>query len=755
GSADQNAGVWFNVPGEGLVKRPVTIEFAGLASQATGPALDGTEMSARGRTFPKLGKKMLSLTPLGKQLVHPGDSVLGPLSQATVLPSGKVSSDKGLRTTYSAMIQAAFQDNLWNSPLLTPDGNTQMESNFALFWGLSIQLYEATLISDQTPFDKWLGGDTTAMTAQEKSGFNLFMGISNCGVCHAPSIFAEIPKFLNFNDHLLIELMWTSDGSQVIYDAGFQNTGVSRTSDDIGRGGVTPFVNPRTGQPYPLSWSKNSQLQRQNLLPFPVPLLPFHIPTEMQVNVNGAFKMPGLRNVELTAPYFHNGSVMTLEDVVDFYVRGGNFPAENLGDLDPLVGAGLPLLRGKETMQADIVTFLKALTDPRVRNESAPFDHPELIVPNGDPEMIRIPARDAFGNAALTTLTINPVVSPTTSSAQTITGTVEDGLTPEVTVDTAAVVGAVTVTGTDWSASISGLVQGVNTITVSVTDAIGTTVRLTTAISVVRVAPVITSAAVTTGSVGVSYSYDVNATDANDGDVLSYSLVTAPAGMTIAGDTGLISWAPSAAGAFGVSVRATDPGGLFATQSFLVNVRIPAPAFSVSGRVTKASGGAAMAGVTMTLGGAGSGTVMTDALGNYTFTGLVAGSYIITPSFSGWRFLPVSRTVNVSSRNLTGLTYSGYLIPVRPAAPSGLTAEGSSTARIQLSWTDNADNETRFLLERKVEGGAWVAVASLSANKTSFISTGLVTGRVYYYRIRAQNSAGYSDYSNEASATAP
>jgi FtsP/CotA-like multicopper oxidase with cupredoxin domain len=86
-------------------------------------------------------------------------------------------------------------------------------------------------------------------------------------------------------------------------------------------------------------------------------------------------------------------------------------------------------------------------------------------------------------------------------------------------------------------------------------------------------APSITSTAITTATVGQPYSYDVNATDPEAGDVLSYSLDAAPAGMTIDGATGLITWTPGAAGDFDVTVRATDTGGLFATQAFTIAVQ--------------------------------------------------------------------------------------------------------------------------------------------------------------------------------------
>ncbi len=122
------------------------------------------------------------------------------------------------------------------------------------------------------------------------------------------------------------------------------------------------------------------------LLPDPVdpgpdkhnPFAPPLNPSE-RIAVDGAFKTPTLRNVELTAPYFHNGGQATLEQVMAFYSRGGDFAHENLDQLDPDI---LPLgLTGPE--RAALIAFLKALTDERVRYESAPFDHPSISLPNG------------------------------------------------------------------------------------------------------------------------------------------------------------------------------------------------------------------------------------------------------------------------------------------------------------------------------------------------------------------------------------
>jgi hypothetical protein len=90
--------------------------------------------------------------------------------------------------------------------------------------------------------------------------------------------------------------------------------------------------------------------------------------------------------------------------------------------------------------------------------------------------------------------------------------------------------------------------------------------------------PTITSTPVTTASDGVLYSYDVEATDP-DGDTLTYSLDVAPAGMSIDPASGLIQWTPAATqvGGNAVTVRASDPDGLFDTQSYTVTVGVAIP----------------------------------------------------------------------------------------------------------------------------------------------------------------------------------
>jgi cytochrome c peroxidase len=102
-----------------------------------------------------------------------------------------------------------------------------------------------------------------------------------------------------------------------------------------------------------------------------------------RVNRFGAFKAPQLREVELTGPYFHNGGKLTLRQVVDFYVRGGDFPVTNSHHRDfNIFNLNAELQSNlSENEKVALVDFLLELTDDRVALEKGPFDHPQLILP--------------------------------------------------------------------------------------------------------------------------------------------------------------------------------------------------------------------------------------------------------------------------------------------------------------------------------------------------------------------------------------
>lgn len=427
GSRDPDAFVWVKT-GSGLTKQRLALKNAALASQALGPPLDSTEMSCAGRTFADIGRKLLQRRALEAQTVHPEDGVLGPRRD----PSGK-----GLATTYDALIHAAFAPRYWGdvaAPALfgspaVGQPYTLTEANFSLFFGLAVQLYASTLVSDQTPFDAPRVYDEAraryypqGFNDQQKRGEDVFLN-AHCFNCHdGPTLStAAHPLVLNhYNQvknlsNVTRKLLYAGVG---LLDQGSTNTGVSATVHDPALGAADLFGNPLSftsqyvgrlrGHPDqvvdPLiakacnfdsttaftSDFAPSELRAVSTAGCLHPDLAYE-PTVTVANqeyvkrghgrlrsgISGAFKIPTLRNVELTGPYMHNGSMATLEQVAQFYNRGANF-------LNGQIQADSIFPQGFTQQDIDdLVVFLKSLTDERVRWEKAPFDHPSLPVLHG------------------------------------------------------------------------------------------------------------------------------------------------------------------------------------------------------------------------------------------------------------------------------------------------------------------------------------------------------------------------------------
>jgi len=434
GVRDQNAKIWITEEDGRVLKKSIRLKNSALASQAMSPPLNSAEMSCGQRTFPDIARKLLNRHPLENQEIHPEDSVLANLRRE---------SGKGLRKTYGDLIKNAFAQRFWASPgdfdapIDSKNGPyTHMEVNFSLFFGIALQLYQQALISDATPFDtpRLIGepGIPKGLNTKQRAGLHVFLD-AHCAICHkGPTLSSAVHPdiYTTSNDFSTLRLVnrktlngsFTGSGvAQGIIDEGYFNTSVAPTNHDIGIGGYDPFGNPfsfsrqyiqtlleknnmvdpvkiyscELDNPFAMDFDDNELLDDSAILDkcgirsvyakIPTPLV---LAAEIQkkrkgriiMAVNGAFKVPSLRNVELTGPYMHNGSMLTLEQVVEFYFRGGNFN-------NPHHFATLVFQQDfTDDDKANLVEFLKALTDERVRWEKEPFDHPELLIPHGHKE---------------------------------------------------------------------------------------------------------------------------------------------------------------------------------------------------------------------------------------------------------------------------------------------------------------------------------------------------------------------------------
>jgi cytochrome c peroxidase len=150
----------------------------------------------------------------------------------------------------------------------------------------ALATFERSIVSGESPFDRWIEGNEGAIGEGAKRGFDLFNGKAHCASCHSG---------------------WT------FTDSSFHDIGTGR-DDDIGRGRLFPT----------------------------------------SVKLRHAFKTPTLRDIARRAPYMHDGSVASLEDVIDIYDRGG---VERPSRSQLIFALGL-----SKNEKADLVAFLRTLT---------------------------------------------------------------------------------------------------------------------------------------------------------------------------------------------------------------------------------------------------------------------------------------------------------------------------------------------------------------------------------------------------------
>ncbi|MGD8794659.1 MAG: C1 family peptidase [Anaerolineae bacterium] len=131
------------------------------------------------------------------------------------------------------------------------------------------------------------------------------------------------------------------------------------------------------------------------------------------------------------------------------------------------------------------------------------------------------------------------------------------------------------------------------------------------------------------------------------------------------------------------------------------------------------------------------------------------GVWYLRNSWSaGWGESGYMRITYGTSNVGFGASYVDYVsLPQTPLSPGSLSASSVSESQINLSWGDNSGNETGFKIERSPDGStAWGQIGTVEANVTSYANKGLPGETQFYYRVRAYNTYGDSDYSNVATA---
>ena len=201
--------------------------------------------------------------------------------------------------------------------------------------GKAIAAYERSFVSGNSRFDQWYyGGNENILTEEEVTGFQIFRGKGGCIACHT-----------------------ISDKTALFTDQSFHNTGIG--------------------------WARNNRVMKKEYEndTFPVELAPGvvvqvkhdHLETSSEKPQNDVgrfeitedpkdswkYKTPSLRNLVVSLPYMHDGSLSTLENVVEFYNKGGDDNPE----IDPLLK---PLDLSKQEKSA-LVAFLKTLTGDNVK----------------------------------------------------------------------------------------------------------------------------------------------------------------------------------------------------------------------------------------------------------------------------------------------------------------------------------------------------------------------------------------------------
>ncbi len=191
----------------------------------------------------------------------------------------------------------------------------------------AIASFERTLVSGDSPFDRYMyGGDKNAMSEAAIRGLEIYRTKARCQDCHT-----------------------IGQTSAIFTDNKFHNLGVGFSVIEENLFDIVEKFKKTKESGKDVDESVLTDKQASELGRFAVTL---------NIEDIGRFKTPTLRNVALTAPYMHDGSLATLEEVIELYDQGG--------EDNPMLDSGIRPLRLTDQEKADLLEFLKALTSPEV-----------------------------------------------------------------------------------------------------------------------------------------------------------------------------------------------------------------------------------------------------------------------------------------------------------------------------------------------------------------------------------------------------
>ncbi|WCE31863.1 cytochrome-c peroxidase [Vibrio sp. SCSIO 43137] len=199
----------------------------------------------------------------------------------------------------------------------------------------AIAAFQRTLIQTDTPLDKYLLGDKKALSKSQLSGKALFEGKANCIACHNGALASDQK---NYNVGVPTNLRWENDAlAQITF-----------RYELYAKGSNEKMYRETKADPGVYFRGKRKEMK-------------------------GKFRTPSLRYTMYTAPFMHNGTIATLEDVVDFYDRGGIAKDGRTTDFPHSKSALIKPLGLTKQEKADLLEFLKAFSGEKII-----MDHPKL-----------------------------------------------------------------------------------------------------------------------------------------------------------------------------------------------------------------------------------------------------------------------------------------------------------------------------------------------------------------------------------------